>query len=62
MTVHDNMTKQLVEVLLDKWKINNDGTTKLSNEVYLTKSESSFPSPDGTFFDPNNNFEALLKN
>jgi hypothetical protein len=61
MTVHDNMTKQLVEVLLDKWKINNDGTTKLSNEVYLTKSESSFPSPDGTFFDPNNNFSAALE-
>jgi hypothetical protein len=60
MTAHDSMTKQLTEVLLNKWKINNESNI-LSNEVYLTKSESSFPSPDGTFFDPKNKFSSALE-
>ena len=60
MTAHDSMAKQVIETLLTKWKV-NEGSTILSNKVFLTKSESSFPSPDGTFFDPSNNFSSALE-
>ena len=60
MTAHDNMAKQVIETLLAKWKIDGDSQI-LSNGVFLTKSESNFPSPDGTFFDPSNNFSSALE-
>lgn len=60
MTAHDSMAKQVIETLLTKWKVNNESEI-LSSDVFLTKSESSFPSPDGTFFDPINNFSSAFE-
>ena len=60
MTIHDSMAKQLIETLLNKWKVENNSSI-LSEKVYLTKSESNFPSPDGTFYDPQNNFSIALE-
>ncbi len=60
MTIHDSMAKQLIETLLEKWKVKNESSI-LSSEVYLTKSESTFPSPDGTFYDPKNKFSLALE-
>ena len=60
MTAHDSLAKQLIEVLLHKWKVNGESDV-LSSDVFLTKSESSFPSPDGTFFDPKNSFSSALE-
>jgi len=60
MTIHDSMAKQLIETLLDKWKVKNESQI-LSNAIFLTKSENSFPSPDGTFFDPSNKFSLALE-
>ena len=60
MTIHDSMAKQLIETLLEQWKVQGNSSI-LSEKVYLTKSGSTFPSPDGTFYDPQNNFSIALE-
>lgn len=60
MTIHDSMAKQLIESLLYRWKVKNESDI-ISNNVFLTKSENNFPSPDGTFFDPSNKFSLALE-
>ena len=60
MTIHDSMAKQLIETLLEQWKVQGNSSI-LSEKVYLTKSGSTFPSPDGTFYDPQNNLSIALE-
>jgi hypothetical protein len=60
MTAHDSLAKTVIETLLARWK-GSEKSEILSHDVFLTKSNSSFPSPDGTFFDPINSFSSALE-
>ena len=54
MILHHNMARIVAEKMLYNWKNNIWKHNKISSNVFLATSQSSFPSPDGSFHDPDN--------
>ena len=54
MVPHHNQARIAAEKMLHNWKNGIWSETKISQNVFLSRSLSTFPSPDGSFEDPDN--------
>ena len=54
MTLHHSMARKAAEIMLKQWKEGSWKSRGISEKVFLSKTLSSFPAPDGSFQDPDN--------
>lgn len=51
-TPHNIQARQIADIMLDTWRGGNNLNNILGSDVFLTRSQFDFPSPDGTFYTP----------
>jgi hypothetical protein len=54
MTAHNNLARDAAECMLYNWKHGEWSNEHISQNIFLSKSPTMFPAPDGSFRDPDN--------
>jgi hypothetical protein len=63
MTTHNTLSSEIVRTILDKWKTRATGWQSgfLSDNISLSRTRASFPSPDATIYDFDNELSIFME-